>query len=173
MYGVAYRIALKAKAMQARRRACEQPVREMPHPQVLPAESADWLPRLDHELNLLPECYRAVIVACDLQGQSRKEAARLLDLPEGTVCSRLARGRTLLAKRLARYGLAPSGAALAIALSEGAVSAVPAPLVSSTVKVALLVVAGELAALPTSVGILMKGALKTMFLAKMKLGRVD
>jgi hypothetical protein len=46
-------------------------------------------------------------------------------------------------------------------------------LVSSTVKVALLVVAGELAALPTSVGIPMKGALKTMFLAKMKLGRVD
>jgi hypothetical protein len=46
---------------------------------------------------------------------------------------------------------------------------VPAPLVSSTVKVALLVVMGELAALPTSVSILMKGALKTMFVAKLKL----
>jgi RNA polymerase sigma factor (sigma-70 family) len=169
LYGVAYRIALKAKAMQVHRRAYEQQVREMPHPQVLPVESQDWLPWLDHELNLLPESYRAVIVACDLEGQSRKEVARFLGLPEGTVSSRLARGRRLLAKRLSRYGLALSGSALAIALSEGAVSAVPAPLVSSTVKIALLVVAGELAVVPTSVGILMKGALKTMFLAKLKL----
>src|SRR5262249_35046450 len=111
----------------------------------------------------------AVIVACDLEGRSRKEAARLLGLAEGTVSSRLARGRCLLAKRLTRYGLSLSGGALGAALSEGMATAAPAPLISVTVKVAVLVAVGEFAAASTSVGVLMKGAFQTMLLAKLKL----
>src|SRR6516225_7782711 len=119
LYGVAYRTALEAKAINARRRSREKQVEAMPQPAFIPDETQDWRPWLDHELNLLPETYRAVIVACDLEGRSRKEAARLLGLAEGTVCSRLARGRCLLAKRLSRYGLSLSGGALAAVLSEG------------------------------------------------------
>jgi hypothetical protein len=63
-----------------------------------------------------------VIVACDLEGRSRKEAARVLGLAEGTVCSRLTRGHRLLAKRLSRHGLPLSGGVLAAALSEATAS---------------------------------------------------
>src|SRR6516165_4923152 len=118
LYAVAYRTSLEARSVNARRRTRERQVEDMPHLQIPPVEPQDWRPWLDHELNLLPEKYRAVIVACDLEGRSRKEAARLLGLAEGTVCSRLTRAHRLLAKRLSRYGLSVSGGVLAIALSE-------------------------------------------------------
>jgi RNA polymerase sigma factor (sigma-70 family) len=169
LYGVAYRTARKAKAIHSRRMARERQVGEMPQPEVPSSEVDDWRPRLDHELSLLHEAYRSVIVACDLEGRSRKEAARLLGLSEGTVSSRLARGRRLLAKRLSRYGLSLSGVSVATALSEGMASTVPGPLVSATGKVATLVAAGEFSAVSTSVGVLMKGAFHAMLWAKLKL----
>jgi RNA polymerase sigma factor (sigma-70 family) len=164
LYGVAYRTSLKARAIQTRRRSHERQVEQMPHPEVAPIESKDWLPRLDYELNLLPEHYRAAIVACDLEGMSRKEAARLLAISEGTVSSRLARGRHLLAKRLSRYGLSLSVVTLTAALAEATASVhVPASLLSSATKT----VVGQ-SVLSSSVEILLKGALKTMLLAKLK-----
>src|SRR5262245_21106885 len=138
LYGVAYRTARKAKVIHARRSSRGRQVEKMPHPEVAPAERQDWQPWLDHELNLLPEKYRAVIVACDLEGRSRKEAARHLRVSEGTVSSRLARGRRLLAKRLSRYGLSLSGGSLAAALGEGTASGhLPALLLSCTTKMAI------------------------------------
>ena len=170
LYAVAYRTSLEARAVNARRRTREKQVHEMPHPEIMPPEVSDWRPWLDQELNRLPEQYRAVIVACDLEGRSRKEAARQLGIAEGTLSSRLARGRRLLAKRLAPHGLSLSGAALAAAVCEGAASAqVPAVLVSMITKTAVLVAAGELAAMSASSAILMKGVLKSMFLTKLKL----
>ncbi len=170
LYAVAYRTSLEARAVNARRRKREKQVSEMPHPEVMPSEAQDWRPWLDRELNRLPEKYRSAIVACDLEGRSRKEAARLLDLTEGTLSSRLARGRRLLAKRLAPYGLSLPGAALGAMLCESVASAqVPAALVSATTKIAVLVAAGELSAVSASSAILMKGVLKSMFLTKLKL----
>jgi RNA polymerase sigma factor (sigma-70 family) len=170
LYAVAYRTSLEARTINARRRMREKQVPNMPHPEVTPPESQDWRHWLDQELNRLPQKYREVIVACDLEGRSRKEAAHLLGIAEGTLSSRLARGRRLLAQRLAPYGLSLSGAALASALCESAASApVPAALFSSTTKAALLVAAGEFAALSASSAILMKGVLKSMFLTKLKL----
>jgi RNA polymerase sigma factor (sigma-70 family) len=165
LYRVSYRIALEAKAINDKRRSREKQVEDMPHSEVAPIEPRDWLPRLDYELNLLPEHYRSVIVACDLEGRSRKEAARELGLSEGTVSSRLARGRCLLAKRLSRYGLSLTGGVLTAALAEGSASAhVPVSLLSSTSKMVL----GQVA-LSGSIDFLVKGALKTMLLAKLKL----
>jgi RNA polymerase sigma factor (sigma-70 family) len=164
LYAVAYRTSLEARSVRARRRVHEKQVEAMPHPEIPPVEPQDWRPWLDHELNLLPEHYRAVIVACDLEGRSRKEAARQLGLSEGTVSSRLARGRCLLAKRLSRYGLSLSGGALAAALAEGTAPAcIPGSLLSSMTKAAV----GQ-AILSRSVDCLVKGALKTMLLAKLK-----
>jgi RNA polymerase sigma factor (sigma-70 family) len=164
LYRVSYRIAIEAKAINDKRRSREKQLEEMPHPEMTPIEPRDWLPRLDYELNLLPEHYRAVIVACDLEGRSRKATAHNLGLSEGTVSSRLARGRCLLAKRLSRYGLSLSVGALTAALAEGVASAhVPVSLQSSTSKMVL----GQMG-LSGSIDFLVKGALKTMLLAKLK-----
>jgi RNA polymerase sigma-70 factor (ECF subfamily) len=48
----------------------------------------------------LPESYREAVVLCDLQELSYSDAASALGCPLGTVRSRLARGREMLAERL-------------------------------------------------------------------------
>ncbi|HQU81490.1 MAG TPA: sigma-70 family RNA polymerase sigma factor [Pyrinomonadaceae bacterium] len=62
-------------------------------------------------LNKLPEHYRAVILLTDVQDFSYKEAAVILDLPIGTIMSRLNRGRNQLKKTLSKtaqeYGILP------------------------------------------------------------------
>jgi RNA polymerase sigma factor (sigma-70 family) len=169
LYGVAYRTAQEARVMNARRRRREKQVADLPHPEVAPAEPKDWRPVLDGELSRLPDKYRLPIVLCDLEGRSRREVARQLNLPEGTLSSRLAMARRTLARRLARCGLGISGGSLATALAEGASAAVPAPLVALTVRAAALVAAGQAAAVSTPAAVLMKGVLKAMFLAKLKI----
>jgi RNA polymerase sigma factor (sigma-70 family) len=161
LYGVAHRTALQARVTNARRRARERPMRDMPHLELPPAEPQDWRPLLDRELSRLPEKYRAAIVLCDLEGRSRREAACLLKIPEGTLSSRLAAGRRLLARRLAKSGLSLSGGMLAAALAEGARAQVPSALVWSTAKA----VTGQVAA-PAAV-VLTQGVIQAMFLKKL------
>jgi len=62
----------------------------------------------------LPEDFRSVVVAVDLQGLSYRETASRLDCPEGTVMSRLHRGRRRLRQELGSY-LAEPAATLAAA----------------------------------------------------------
>jgi RNA polymerase sigma-70 factor, ECF subfamily len=50
----------------------------------------------------LPDEFRDVIVAVDVVGLSYKEAARALKTPEGTVMSRLYRGRNQVAEQVGR-----------------------------------------------------------------------
>jgi RNA polymerase sigma-70 factor (ECF subfamily) len=145
LYGVAYRTALKAKTMTAKRRVKERQAGLRPRPDA----AEDWqelLPLLDRELSRLPERYRAPVVLCELEGKSRKEAAGQLGLPEGTLSSRLARGRALLARRLG--GRAPAAVGV-LALAREASAGVPAGLLGSTVTAATgtaTVRVGELAA---------------------------
>src|SRR5262249_11757706 len=103
-----------------------------------------------------------------LECKTRKEVARLLGVPEGTVASRLVRARSLLAKRLTRRGVALSAGALAAALSQsGASAAVPASGGDSTIRAASLFAAGR-AAISAEVAALAGGVLKTMLLTKLK-----
>ena len=53
----------------------------------------------------LPEEFRDVLAAVDVAGLSYAEAAEALDLPIGTVMSRLSRGRERVAEALGRPGL--------------------------------------------------------------------
>jgi RNA polymerase sigma factor (sigma-70 family) len=173
LYGVAHQTALQARRNAARRRTREKQVTEMPEPAVMEQDLwSDLQPLLDRELSRLPAAYREVIVLSDLEGKTRKEVARQLGLPEGTVGSRLARARTMLAKRLARHGLAVLGGALAAVLSEKAASAaVPTSVVSSTIKAVTFVAAGQVVATGTisvKVAALTEGVLKTMLLSKLK-----
>src|SRR5262245_21328347 len=124
LYGVARRTALKAKATAAKRRAREGQVTAMPEPAVTGQDPwPDLQPLLDQELSRLPDKYRVAIILCDLEGKTRREAARQLGVPDGTLAARLARGRVQLAKRLARHGLVLSGGAQAAVLSPGAAPA--------------------------------------------------
>jgi RNA polymerase sigma factor (sigma-70 family) len=168
LYGVAYRTALRARARAARRRATERQVGEMPHPAVEPPETQDWRPVLDRELNQLPPKYRAALVLCDLECKTRREAARQLGLAEGTLASRLATARRMLAGRLAKCGVTLSGGALAAALAEGAQAAVPAPWVGVTARAAALLAAGRVGAAATPAALLMNEVLKAMLMTKLK-----
>jgi RNA polymerase sigma factor (sigma-70 family) len=169
LYGVAYRTAVRARVRALRRRAIERQVEDMPDPEVPPAEAQDWRPVLDRELSRLPEKYRAPLVLCDLECKTRREAARQLGLVEGTLASRLATARRMLARRLVRCGVTLSGGALAVALAEGAASAaVPPGLVVTTVKAAASVAAGRTAGLATPAAVLMNEVLRAMLMTKLK-----
>ena len=173
LYGVAHQTAKDARAAAARRRAREKQVTDMPEPAMQEKDLwHDLQPLLDQELSRLPQQYRILIVLCDLEGKTRKKVAEQLKCPEGTVAGRLARARGMLAKRLARHGLAISGVTLATVLSDQAVSAcVPISVMASTKQAVALVVAGQAAtgAVSTKVAALTEGVLKTMLLTKLKI----
>ncbi|HEX9683881.1 MAG TPA: sigma-70 family RNA polymerase sigma factor [Acidimicrobiales bacterium] len=52
----------------------------------------------------LPEIFRVAVLLADVEGFAYKEIAEILDIPIGTVMSRLHRGRRALHKRLYAYG---------------------------------------------------------------------
>jgi RNA polymerase sigma factor (sigma-70 family) len=160
LYGTAYRIALEARCLNARR-ARERQVEQLPHPAVAAEEPQDWRPLLDEELSRLPEKYRAAVVLCELEGRPRREAARQLGVPEGTLSSRLAAARRMLAGRLARRGLALAGGAF------GTQAVVPAALAASTVRAATLFAAGQ-ATGATAAAALTEGVCKAMFMSKLQ-----
>ena len=171
LYGVAHQTALLARRTAARRRAREMQVTEMPDIEAVQRNQWPELrPLLDEELSRLPDIYRAVVVLCDLEGKTRKEVARQLGVPEGTVAGRLARARALLAKRLTQRGVTLSSGALAAILAQNVASAgVPASVVSKTIKVASLLAAGQAAgAISGKVAALTEGVLKAMLVSKLK-----
>lgn len=168
LYGVARRTALEARRAAAKRRTKEAAM--LPRSVMLDDPWDDLRPALDEELGRLAEKYRTAVILCDLEGKTRKEVAGLLGWAEGTVASRLARGRSILAKRLARRGF--GGALVAAALAEGTAPAcVPSALVVSTVTAAGVSAARAAAAkglLSGPVAALTEGVLKSMFLTKLK-----
>jgi RNA polymerase sigma-70 factor (ECF subfamily) len=172
LYGVAHTTAIRARAANAKRRARERQVTDMPEPEAARKDLRDDLHQcLDEELARLPDKYRLPIVLCDLEGRTRREVARQLKLPEGTLSSRLTTGRRMLAKRLTRRGLAVSGGTFAMAAAHEAASAcVPVSLVKSTAKAATLVAANQTAIglISVPVAALTEGVLKAMFLTKIK-----
>jgi RNA polymerase sigma factor (sigma-70 family) len=120
LYGVARRAALLSRRTIVRRRERTGEMGECPAPE--PSPVAALQAALDEELSRLPDAYRTVIVLCDLEGRTRREAAAILGWPEGTVAGRLVRARAMLAKRMAR--LAPS-ASIAVVLAGTASARVP------------------------------------------------
>jgi RNA polymerase sigma factor (sigma-70 family) len=172
LYGVAYRTSLKARARRQRRQQRETAVARVPEPAVeMDIPTDDVLALLDEEVNALPEKYRAAVVLCELQCRPRREAAQTLNIPEGTVSSRLATARRMLRERLARRGVVLSAAAVALALSGGRVISAPAALLLSTLQAVSAAAAGGLAAglVSAQVLALQEGVLKAMFLSKLKL----
>ncbi len=172
LYGVASQTARKAKAMRAKKRTHEKQMIQMPEPV---AQEKDCGKDLHHHLHQalagLPAKFRVSIILCYLEGKTRSEAARQLGVPEGTLAAWLARGRAMLAKRLARNGLTLSSAALVTALMHNTASAsAPVSLTSYTLQTASLLAADQVAtsAIATPALALMEGVVKEMFATKIK-----
>lgn len=54
-------------------------------------------------LERIPEDFRTVVLLCDVEGFTYEEIANMLDVPIGTIRSRLHRGRNLLRAQLVEY----------------------------------------------------------------------
>ena len=107
LYGVAYRVALKARAAAARRRRLEGSATPAEAATLDEPSTGELGGVIDEELARLPAKYRSPVVLCYLEGQTHEEAARQLGWPLGTVKGRLSRARDLLKGRLERRGVAP------------------------------------------------------------------
>jgi RNA polymerase sigma factor (sigma-70 family) len=171
LYGVAYRVALRARTDAARRRRHEG--RAATGAEAVPGHDPTWddvRPVLDEEVSRLPDKYRRPVVLCYFEGKTYQEAARLLGCPAGTASVRLARARELLRTRLALRGLALSSCALAVGLAEGTTSAAEASLLAvATAGAAVLWLADPAAAgVSTQVIALTQGVVKEMFARKVK-----
>lgn len=159
LYGVAVRCAKEARALHARRRSREIPVPVLPESPAMTAErpDADALDALDEAIARLPDHLRAAVVLCELDGVSRTDAAVRLGIAEGTLSSRLAKARKVLAEDLRRRG---------VALSAIGLSVIP---VSPVLAASTAARATGSAALPPSVTTLVHGVMRTMFFQKLKL----
>jgi RNA polymerase sigma factor (sigma-70 family) len=139
LYRVAYRIAMRANAVAARRR--ERPIEEIN----MAAEAGstgeaeidrELLPIIHAEIDRLPDHYRAPIALCYLEGLSYEQAAHQLGWPLGTVGSRIARARELLRSRLVRRGVTATTASLSVLLAREATAA-PAGWVEAAIRAAM------------------------------------
>lgn len=101
-----YRIAYNCFREDARKRKelvgiDEERLQTEPDPQTVdPALRHDLM----HALNLLPLHERSAVLLCCQNGLSHDEAARLLEIPLGTVKTNVLRGREKLKRTLAAWG---------------------------------------------------------------------
>jgi RNA polymerase sigma-70 factor (ECF subfamily) len=104
LLGVAFRVAANLRRAQARRPELALEDAELPaHPDPNPEELLELKrrrARLDEVLDALPEEQRAVFVLFELEGCSTSEIAEALELPMGTVASRLRRARGRFAAKV-------------------------------------------------------------------------
>jgi RNA polymerase sigma factor (sigma-70 family) len=117
LYAVAQRLVCRAKAEATRR-----PRTGLAEPAVTdPIEAMtarELLAALDGEVAALPERYRGPVVLCGLESHTQEQAADKLGLSLSTLRRRLDRGQRLLHTRLARRGLAPAIALVALTASR-------------------------------------------------------
>jgi RNA polymerase sigma factor (sigma-70 family) len=174
LYGVARQTAVRVREQNFKRMRRERQVVMMPDPEA--KADSDWNELrtvLDEELSRLPDRYRAVVILCDVEGRTRKDAARHLRCPEGSVSSKLARARAMLSKRLARRGVTLSAGAVAMTIAEHATAHMPAELVNQTIRHASILLAGSMsvgelssARVPAKVSVIAQGVLGAMTVQK-------
>ncbi len=94
LYQVAHRVAIRANAAAARRRACERRAGQMAATSSTsgPSRPDEPLQALHEEIARLPEKLRRAVVLCDLQSIPQKQAAGELRLSERTLQRRLSEG---------------------------------------------------------------------------------
>ena len=172
LLSVARRVAYCARTDASRQRAHERTAAERAAPATVDPGWDDRDAILHEELVRLPDKYRTAVVLCDLEGLTQEQAARQLGWPDGTVRSRLARGRERLRERLTRRGMAP---AVVLAGQRPLIDLTSVALVQSTVQGALRHVPGQalgsMAAagvVPAAVATLAEKEMRTMLFARSK-----
>ena len=172
LHGVAYRVSRRAKADAIQRRAHERRVAEMRafrHDRE--ADRPESWTELHEEIARLPARYREPLVLCYLEGLTTGVVAQRLRCPQGTILSRLSRGRERLRARLTRRGLAPVNSLVTEAPPPDAeATSVPGPLLSATVQLGTRFLDQPAAAAPVSASVasLTEGVLQAMFWTKLK-----
>jgi RNA polymerase sigma factor (sigma-70 family) len=181
LHAVACRVAHKARTIAARagelaHRVVPREVAIMPDADPLSAAELQELRAvLDEEMARLPEKYRLPLVLCYLEGRTNEEAAQQLGWTKGTVSGRLARARDLLRSRLSSRNLALSVAVFeSVLASTATASTLPSALFDSTLKAAVLSVAGSTAAgfASAKATTLAEGVSQAMFLTRLKIATV-
>lgn len=98
------------RRQKRRARVVLRDLETLPEPRAVEGVTADIFNHVldlevDRALQLLPVEYREAVVLCDVNALSYAETARVLGVPEGTVKSRLYRGRRLLKRALYQYAV--------------------------------------------------------------------
>jgi RNA polymerase sigma factor (sigma-70 family) len=187
LYVVAYRTALSTRSAAARQQALERTLaalrqRDVDRGQPEAGDRSGAELETDSivytEIMRLSDRLRCVVVLCDLEGVSYLEAARRLNLPLGTIQSRLARARRQLRRRLTQQGISsPRGcrsqrwdSALGAVFSATRGSGIPRGIESGLCRLTASV-ACDPSCLRTmvtgSVQRLIKGGSRSMLLAKL------
>jgi RNA polymerase sigma factor (sigma-70 family) len=153
LHGVARRVALKARAANARRPAQALPTGALapadPRPDPLDQLTArELLNALEEEVARLPEAQRLPVILCCLDGLSQEEAARRLGWTHGSVKGRLERGRARLRARLAKRDLTLPAALAAAELAHAVAPAAGAT--APLARVALAFATGHTAVAPAA-----------------------
>ncbi len=111
IFGICLRIAARHRRTVERRRETGEAVSEATvDPALAPDEACDRLKAralLDRVLNDMPDDLRATFVLFELEEETMASIASMLELPPGTVASRLRRARTLFRERVALLGGVP------------------------------------------------------------------
>lgn len=163
LHGVAVRVSKESRRRSERIQAREGgTLVDLPAPAVRD-DLFELREAVDEELNRLPRRYREPLLLCELEGESRREAARRLGLAEGTLSSRLARGRALLRDRLTRRGL--SAGSLLPLFPEIQTPAL-GPLGNASVRLALAFTTRG--AVPAGLAALAEGVLRMLAASKLK-----
>lgn len=155
------RTAYRRRALERRDRALADRLGMVPD-EAAPAAAPEDLARLRDAVHRLPGRYRDVVVLHGLHGLSTAETARLLDLTEAGVRTRMHRARLLVRARLLPRAVAsvlwlPALAlerfrdgGLVAAVAAGGVMNVPALVVTAAVALAAGVLAGRSVLAPTA-----------------------
>ena len=101
MFGIMKNAWIDDRRARGRRGEVPLPEDSGSHPAVSAADTDSALWSVSEAMSKLPEDQRLAVALVLVEGMSYKEAAQVLEIPIGTLTSRLARGRTALATALA------------------------------------------------------------------------
>ena len=100
MFGIMRNAWIDTRRSRGRRGEVALPDDSGEHPAVTPFDASTEMWSVSEAMDKLPEEQRLAVALVLVEGLSYKEAAALLEVPIGTLTSRLARGRTALAASL-------------------------------------------------------------------------